>query len=113
MTKDEQLYDVLQRMKFLQSDAQRLHDIVVEQGFRTEEQAAEIDMLSTLNEENEREAQSIAAVAITAPAVETVSTCRHCGKPVERMAGLWRHINSDDFAKCGRAGVPRNSRGEI
>ena len=37
MTTQERLLDVLKRQKFLQADTQRLHDLLVEQGFRTEE----------------------------------------------------------------------------
>jgi hypothetical protein len=100
MNAEEQLLDASSRMKFLQADAQRLHDIVVEQGYRTEEQDAEMDMMKTIGDEIAAEVGKLTAGILG-------KECRHCGKPVHRSAGLWVHTVSSDFAKCGKAGIPR------
>lgn len=106
MTTQERLLDVLKRQKFLQADTQRLHDLLVEQGFRTEEQTAEIEMLKSIADDIEAEV-AVLMSATPKPPLKTVYTCQHCGKPTQRVAGRWMHVESSDFAKCGRAGVPR------
>jgi hypothetical protein len=109
MTTESQLLDALQRMKFLQADAQRIHDTVVGQGFRTEEQDAEVEMMCTIADEIKALVEKI-----TSPVVETLTfyRCRHCGKPTHRDSGMWLHNNSEDFARCGKVGIPRGT-GEV
>ena len=115
MTAEEQLLDALRRMKFLRADAQRLHDVVVDQGWRSEEQDAEMEMMRSLVDETEAEVEKLTAFTKTVSPnrVETVHTCRHCGNPVQRYAGMWVHTAISDFNKCRRAGIPRSSRGEL
>jgi hypothetical protein len=101
MSEEEQLLDALHRMKFLQADAQRLHDAVVGQEFRTEEQCIEMDMLASIGDEIGAEVEKL-----TTPK-PPATVCRYCGKPSHRSHGLWLHVNSEDFAKCGCAAIPR------
>jgi hypothetical protein len=75
LTVTEQLRDALQRMQFLQADAQRIHDTVVEQGWRSEEQDAEMEMMQSLADEISAEVEKLTAFAYNFGAVIPDSGC--------------------------------------
>jgi hypothetical protein len=59
MTTSDKLRDVNSRMAFLRKDAERITALISAQGYRTEEQTAEVDMMRTLADELQTEVQQL------------------------------------------------------
>jgi len=93
-------------MVFLRKDMERLVEEIKAQGYRTEDQCAEAEMLAGMADEIQEEITRLTE-SDAAAIVSTVHTCRSCGQPVHREAGMWRHTRPEDFMKCGKAGIPR------
>jgi len=114
MSDADKMRELLARMVFIRRDMERLVEEIREQGFRTEDQDANAEMLVQLADEIQEEVNLLTGAAIPDVfCVTTEHTCMHCGKPVRREAGLWLHVSTDDFFRCGKVGIPRSSRGEI
>lgn len=102
------LRETLSRMVFLRKRMELLVEEIQAQGFRTEDQSNEAEMLVSMADEIQEEINLMTGGAI--PETFTVTTehvCRHCGKPVRRDAGMWLHVHKADFEVCRRAGIPR------
>jgi len=113
MTKAEQFSEISNRMIFLRKSMEQMLENVTAQGFRTEDQSAEIEMMISMADELKEEVLLLAGAAV--PEVfkpQTAAVCRSCGAPVCRQYGMWFHVVYDDFKKCGKAGIPRDTWGE-
>ena len=104
MTAADKIREALTRMVFLRKDMERLVEEIKAQGYRTEDQSAEAEMLAGMAEEIQQEVNRLTAAEAV---VTTVYACRSCGQPVHREMGMWRHTDPQDFEKCGKAGIPR------
>jgi|SRR5271166_3259030 len=101
------LHEALSRIIFLRERMELLIREIQAQGFRTPDQALESETLASMADEIQEEINLLTGSAIPeAFKVTTPNTCRHCGKPVRRDAGLWLHVHKADFEVCRRAGIP-------
>src|SRR5208282_3383366 len=100
------LKDALNRMMFVRKCADLLLEKWAAQpyGVPTTEQRLEATMLINLSEEIAQESCSLQAFSYLPGQQEL---CRHCEKPVHRLAGLWMHKDIRDFERCRKAGIPR------
>ena len=107
------LRDALSRMVFLRNRMEFLVEEITAQGFRTEEQSAEAEMLVGVADDIQEEVAQASGASI--PEVFQATSgfvCRSCGRPVHRQYGMWLHVTKEDFTRCGKAAIPRGAWGE-